>query len=112
MIEFKEMTLQEIVDECGEDSRAWFPAFDKELAFQTLCLLGEAGEFANLLKKVVRGSLLMDENVHLMLCEELTDVFTYLCLMASTMGFDLSKAYQAKREINAERFGGKRVNGS
>ena len=54
-------------------------------------VLGELGEAANLLKKVQRGDMTMDEaRPHL--AKEFADVVTYLDLLAFQCGIDLGAA--------------------
>jgi NTP pyrophosphatase (non-canonical NTP hydrolase) len=109
------MAVVEIQKQCGEDSRRWFPEVGPDLAFHALAIAGEAGEFANLVKKVARGSL--DANVattRYALTMELVDIFTYVMNTADIMHVNLYEAYKIKRAENEARFGPGReaVNGS
>lgn len=52
---------------------------------------GELGEAANILKKVRRGDMTLDE-ARPMLAKELADVQTYLDLLAAAAGIDLGQA--------------------
>jgi NTP pyrophosphatase (non-canonical NTP hydrolase) len=66
---------------------------------------GEAGEFANLVKKIERGSLrLGDASVRLKLAMELTDTFVYMLNLAGLLGIDLEKSYHLVRGENEKRF--------
>jgi NTP pyrophosphatase (non-canonical NTP hydrolase) len=68
-------------------------------------MAGEVGEFANLVKKIERGSLRMgDAKVRLALSMELTDVFVYLLNLAGLVGVDLEKSYNYVRGENEKRF--------
>jgi NTP pyrophosphatase (non-canonical NTP hydrolase) len=94
------------------DSLRWFPGRAKDLGFLALCYGGEAGEFQNVVKKVMRGSLDMkDASTRVQLTEELTDGFVYMLNLACLLGIDLEKSYEAVRAQNEKRFGGnKNVN--
>lgn len=97
-------TLPEIVIECINDSRDWFPDVADDMVHHTLSMAGEVGEFANVLKKVQRGS--MDNRcAQEMLRDELTDVFIYLCNIAALLDMDLEREYERKRNYNVNRFG-------
>jgi NTP pyrophosphatase (non-canonical NTP hydrolase) len=88
-----------------QDSETWFPEQAHDLVFMALAMAGEVGEFCNVLKKIERGSLEHDPESHLSLAMELTDVFIYMANIAAVLNIDLGKAYDQKREFNAERFG-------
>ncbi len=103
---FVDMTLQEIADQCIVDSGEWFPNHSQDMGYLTICLAGETGEFANLIKKGIRGDFEIDDPDYVKeLAFELTDAFIYMMNIAGLMGIDMSKMYQIKREINRERFG-------
>lgn len=97
-------TLKELQQECLEDSERWFPGLSKEVAYTCLCLAGEVGELCNIVKKVGRGSLTLNEKVHMDIVMEATDVLTYLLLLFEALGVDSEECYNVKREINNERF--------
>lgn len=100
------MDINDIVKQCLEDSDDWFPDLNGDLSFLFIATLGELGEAANIYKKMLRGtpppSSQGTEYTHL--CEEVTDVFIYICNIAGTLGMDLAAEYTAKRNKNAERF--------
>lgn len=75
----------------------------QELEHLVVCLLGELGEFANLLKKVRRGDFAL-ASVKEELDEELVDVFIYLLKIASQFHVDLEAGYEKKMEKNAIKF--------
>ncbi len=103
---FKDMSLEDIARQCLKDSHDWFPNHSQDLGYLTICMIGEAGEYANLIKKGMRGDFdIEDRNYTQKLAMELTDVFIYLMNLAGLMGVDMEKMYQIKREINRERFG-------
>lgn len=106
------MTLEDIIKQCLEDSENWFPNTAEDLGFLTIAMCGEIGEFANLIKKGMRGDFdIEDEQYIRNLSIELIDIFIYLCNIAGVMNLDLGKMYQIKREINNERFGTHSTNG-
>lgn len=74
-----------------------------ELEHLVVCLIGEVGEFANELKKVVRGDSPYEES-QVRLAEELTDTFIYLVKIAAQTGIDLESEYLKKLEKNRRRF--------
>lgn len=99
------MNLNEIAQQCMEDSEKWFPETAHALPMTVLCMAGEVGELANLIKKVERGSHVLDERMMYAIAMEITDVFIYVCNAAAIINLDLEEAYKAKREINEARFG-------
>jgi NTP pyrophosphatase (non-canonical NTP hydrolase) len=99
--------LKEISEQCMEDSIKWFPATAYDLPFQTLCMVGEMGEFANEVKKAVRaynGAFVGNNELREKLCEELTDGFIYMMNIAEILSMDMQWWYDHKREINRLRF--------
>lgn len=67
-------------------------------------VIGELGEYANVMKKVERGDLTFDE-VKPLIEKELADVMTYLDLLAFRVCVDLSKAVEQKFNEVSERVG-------
>ena len=101
------MQLNEIVIQCMDDSRDWFPDRVGDLGYLTICMVGETGEFANLVKKGMRGDVpdgLNNPAYQADLAFELTDVLIYLANIAGEMGWDLEELYKMKREKNVDRF--------
>lgn len=101
--------LSDIAKQCLDDSDRWFGdqplQLRRSVAYHALAMCGEAGEFANVVKKVERGSLsIKDSQVRYQLMMELTDVFVYLMNLAGIMGIDMFKAYAHVRKLNEERF--------
>lgn len=105
-----------------ERSERWFPGLHRSTRTQVdhfvLGLVGEAGEVANLAKKVNRllstvepedefhdSRLLLDSLKSHGIGAELADVLTYLLLLANALGVDLEREFEAKAAINEERFG-------
>lgn len=109
--------LKEMVLQCKLDSQRWFPETyngdaTATLAFQALALGGEAGEFQNIVKKIVRGTMTLEE-ARSALAEEAVDVLIYLCNIFAALEVDPVKIYAIKRRRNEQRFGnGHRVGDS
>lgn len=68
-----------------------------------VCIAGEVGELANVVKKVRRGDQSL-ENARPAIVEESADIMIYVVKMANQIGFSLDDAFRAKLEINRERF--------
>jgi NTP pyrophosphatase (non-canonical NTP hydrolase) len=96
-------TIEQIIDQCMTDSEQWFPGKSQDLAFLTLCLAGEVGELANIIKKIERGTHNQAE-MYPKSVEETTDIFIYLMNIVGLLGFDVVDYYNQKREINRQRF--------
>ena len=100
------MTIQEFRDECDADTARWFPDTKDNLPFHALALCGEAGEFGNIVKKVMRGSKSLDDfETKEALEDEAADVLIYLALAVNAGKLDLEAGYARKREFNERRFG-------
>lgn len=96
--------LKHMAEQAAQDSVEWFGDTGAHtLPMVTLCLAGEVGEFANIVKKVARRSL-THEQAEDALKDELADVFTYLLDIAGMMDMDLAEEYYKKREFNERRF--------
>lgn len=99
--------LLDMAQQCIEDTERWFG--DKPhvntLLHQTLGMCGEVGEFANVVKKIDKGQLNIDDAAtRVRLAEELADVLTYTLSIAGILKIDLEKAYIAVRTKNQRRF--------
>lgn len=95
----------------GQDSNRWFGdrwssrTKLQMLVHYALALAGEAGELANIVKKIDRGSILLNDAVtRNKLTGELTDVLVYLLNIANLLNIDLSRAYEQVRGQNNKRF--------
>src|SRR3954462_3665178 len=101
-----EMAL--LVRQCQEDSQRWFPGTTQDnLPFLVLALAGEVGELANVVKKIVRGSLdPQDAAVKRQLDMETTDCLVYLLNIFGVLNVDPKRAYDNVRQLNEVRFGG------
>lgn len=96
-----------LAKQCQADSVRWFG--DSHAAYSlphhTLALAGEVGEFANLVKKIDRGSLkIEDAHTRYELAMELTDCFIYMLNLAALLKIDLNESYKIKRGVNEQRF--------
>jgi NTP pyrophosphatase (non-canonical NTP hydrolase) len=99
--------LWQLAEQCAKDSERWFGDFDgyRSIPYHTLCMAGEVGEFANIVKKIERGSLdIRDPKVRYDLANELTDTFVYMLNIAGLLHIDLGKNYQYVRAANEKRF--------
>src|SRR4051812_38700915 len=95
-----ESLLSDLAKQCLSDSERWFgdSAIVHSIPHHTLAMAGEVGEFANIVKKIDRGSLDMrNPNVRYEMMMELTDVFVYLLNLAGLTGVDLFKSYMHVR---------------
>ena len=77
---------------------------DWSVADWFLATAGELGELGNVLKKVRRGDLSMEE-ARQAIAEELADTVTYLDLLAFRLGVDLSAATVEKFNAVSRRVG-------
>lgn len=108
--EDKPLTLDGMIKQYQEDSAAWFPDVTQSLAFRTLCVAGEVGEVANLIKKVERGTLRMEDAMET-LPEEIVDTLIYLTGLMAHAAFkdiDWKVIWDNKRMYNEMRFGDNR----
>lgn len=107
------LTLVEILEKQREfDKRhsgtsEFFEEIDRNnvqaLEHLIVCLVGEIGEFSNIVKKVKRGDFSFDL-VKANLDEELVDIFIYLMKIANQFNTDLECGFLKKLEKNKERF--------
>jgi len=107
------MNLSELIarqndfDKAHESRKPFYVPIDdnnlEELEHLVVCLVGELGEFANILKKVVRGDLTF-EAARAGLSDELADVFIYLVKIASQTNIDLEASFLRKLDDNKVRF--------
>src|SRR3990172_4748813 len=91
----------------------WSPTDDEskkmnDLQYATIAILGELGEFSNVVKKILREYNHLNtkptQEMIEKLKEELTDVFIYLVKLSMMLDFDLEKHYLQKMALNTERF--------
>jgi NTP pyrophosphatase (non-canonical NTP hydrolase) len=100
---FRGAALAHLVEECGIDSKKYFPDVSKSLSYLVLCLCGESGELANIVKKIERGDKSVEQDFDA-LESEVADIFIYLLCIVDTLRIDLYQVYKTKREFNNERF--------
>ena len=94
----------ELAKQCHEDSQIWFPGSDN-IVHHSLALAGEVGEFCNIVKKIDRGSLdINNPTVRFDLMMELTDVYVYTLNLAHLLHMDLEQTYMHVRSNNSKRF--------
>lgn len=107
----KSKTLAELSVQCVDDSNRWFgDTAGMSVPHHSLALAGEVGEFCNIVKKIERGSLsLNDAKTRYNLAMELTDVLVYVLNLAGMMNIDLEKSYELVRTNNEKRFMAERV---
>jgi NTP pyrophosphatase (non-canonical NTP hydrolase) len=101
------MNLFGMIEQCSNDSKRWFPKTQDDLGFMTLAMAGEVGEVANLVKKLVRGSITIEEAMEMGLEEEIVDVLIYLCNLMGMPEFndtDWATIWNNKRAFNEDRF--------
>lgn len=108
MMELKDLQeLQQKFDQNHQMKLDFYEKIDEKnlpvLEHLVVCLLGELGEFSNLLKKVVRGDYEL-KDVKDSLDEELVDVFIYLIKIANQFDVDLENGYLNKLEKNKVKF--------
>jgi NTP pyrophosphatase (non-canonical NTP hydrolase) len=82
----------------GKDGEDW------SLNDWMTAVTGEAGELANLLKKVRRGDFTLEEKRG-DIADELADVAIYLDILAMRCGVDLGRAIMSKFNRTSERVG-------
>jgi len=71
---------------------AVYPMRGQNVIYPTLGLVGEAGEIANKLKKIIRsGQILTPENIQPLL-HEIGDVLWYTVALANELGYTLEDA--------------------
>ncbi|MEH2402837.1 MazG nucleotide pyrophosphohydrolase domain-containing protein [Nostoc sp.] len=68
-----------------------------------VCLVGEIGEFSNIVKKIRRGDFQLEDKKNV-LDEELIDIFIYLIKISNQMDVDLEDGFLNKLEKNKNRF--------
>jgi NTP pyrophosphatase (non-canonical NTP hydrolase) len=87
--------LPEFKNGRGETAHTASDGSDWSLGEWCNAVTGELGELANVIKKVKRGDLTLDE-ARSSMADEMADVLTYLDLLAYRAGIDLGAATQDK----------------
>lgn len=78
----------------------------EDLEHLLVCLFGELGELANIVKKIKRGDFPYREKQS-DISEEITDALIYLIKISNYLNIDLEEEYLNKLAINKQRFKGK-----
>ena len=78
---------------------------DLELADCGLGLTGEAGEVADMLKKHISGSKLLDSSAKEKLKYEIGDVMWYIAALCDALGFDMGELAKMNIEKLRKRHG-------
>jgi NTP pyrophosphatase (non-canonical NTP hydrolase) len=101
--------LYSMIHQCVQDSEVWFPEHSRDLPFLTLAMCGEAGELANQVKKIWRGTHQMDgiDGIRHKIEQEAVDTFIYLANIFGVLEIDPLAVYDEIRAANVERFGKK-----
>lgn len=104
----KDLTkIQKEFDESHTGKNPWYtiPTDDSPapLGYTALCLAGETGELANIIKKIIRGEFTIIES-RKKIAEELADIFAYTLKISYQMDIDLEDAYIQKMKKNRIRF--------
>lgn len=97
-----EKRLPEFKNSKGEPAHSEPDGSDWTLSDWATALSGEVGEAANIIKKVRRGDLTIEE-ARPALAKELADVVTYLDILAKQAGINLGAATIAKFNEVSER---------
>lgn len=99
--------LQKKFDECHSGNFKWSEKITDNnihiLEHIMLSMVGEFGEAANLVKKVIRGDNGI-EDIRAELTEEVIDIFIYVIKLIYQLDIDLEKSYIQKMEKNQIRF--------
>lgn len=88
----------------GEPAHSTTDGSDWSLSAWSNAVLGELGEAANLIKKIERGDMTLEE-ARPALSREFADVQTYLDILAFRAGVDLGEATLIKWNEVSERVG-------
>lgn len=96
--------LPEFKNARGEPAHSEPDGSDWSLSAWSNAVLGELGEAANIIKKIERGDMTLDE-ARAALADELADVQTYLDILAFRAGIDLGDATMDKWNRVSERVG-------
>lgn len=96
--------LRQFKNRRGEPAHSQPDGSDWKLSAWCNAVTGELGETANLIKKIERGDITLDE-ARADLAKELADVQTYLDILAFRAGVDLGRATVDKFNEVSERVG-------
>lgn len=96
--------LSQFKNSKGEPAHSQPDGSDWSLGEWCNAVAGELGEAANIIKKIRRGDVSLDD-VRQDLAYELADVVTYLDILAMQAGIDLGRATKDKFNLVSERVG-------
>jgi NTP pyrophosphatase (non-canonical NTP hydrolase) len=107
-MDFKKIIeLQALFDSEHKINFNWNEKINEEnlniLQFLTIALAGETGEFANIVKKIVRGDKTLNESKNA-LSSEMVDIFIYIIKLSYQLNIDLEKSFLEKLKENEIRF--------
>ena len=87
--------MQEVID-CDNQYNMHIGQDLIDLMYMTLCMVGEAGEVANIVKKIYRDGDTPERRAHLH--EEIVDVQIYICELILATGMDFDEAWKLKHD--------------
>jgi NTP pyrophosphatase (non-canonical NTP hydrolase) len=99
-----EQRLPQFKDAKGRQAHSQSDGSDWSPADWMTASVGELGELANIMKKVRRGDLTIDE-ARPEMAKELADVVTYLDILAKQLDIDLGEAVREKFNEVSRRVG-------
>lgn len=73
-------------------STAVYPDKGNNLVYPTLGLMGEAGEFSEKVKKLIRGDRKLDDEYRTQMIYELGDIFWYISAACDELGSSMEEA--------------------
>ena len=92
------MTFEEYEEFCKKT--AVYPEQGNNLIYPTLGLVGEAGEVAEKVKKLIRdNNSVLDETLRREIAKEVGDVMWYVCRCAAELGF----SFEEVARMNVEK---------
>lgn len=107
------ITIEELLeqqrkfDEKHESNFRWDVKITEDniatLEFLLICLVGEFGETANIIKKIIRGDKKLEEAKE-QLSEEVTDMLIYILKLAYQLDIDIENTFKKKLQLNYDRF--------
>lgn len=99
----EDLTFNAFLAANKERQKDW-PSEDWQLEKWMTCIAGEVGEAANIVKKIFRGDITLDD-AREALGKEFADIQTYLTITADKAGIDLPAATIAKFNEVSDRIG-------
>jgi NTP pyrophosphatase (non-canonical NTP hydrolase) len=103
----KIIELQKAFDSKHYSKHKWNEIINDEnielLDHLIIALMGELGEFSNILKKINRGDFTLEEAKQ-ELSEEITDMFIYIIKLIYQLNIDIEYNYEEKLYKNINKF--------